>query len=215
MLKKILLTLGLLLICTIVYYGIVIIQARGATPEIVQRALTSDRMKLELRDLSNDQLAALIKVQDPNFYNHKGFDISTPGAGVTTLSQAMVKMYYFENFKPGIQKIKQTLIARFAFDILTPKDTILKLFINEVYLGQNGAHAIKGFENAANFHHGKPFKELSWDEYLSLLAMPRAPTTYDYTKQKEANTDRVSKIKRMLAGEYIPRDNGDTLYDRQ
>jgi hypothetical protein len=52
-------------------------------------------------------------------------------------------MYYFENFKPGIQKIKQTLISRFAFDNLTPKDTILKLFINEVYLGENGDVRLK------------------------------------------------------------------------
>lgn len=215
MLKKLLLILGLLLTGVLVYYGIVIINARIKTPGIVQQSLASGRMKLELSDFSTEQLEALLKVEDPNFYLHKGFDITTPGAGVTTISQAMVKMYYFEDFKPGIQKIKQTLIARFAFDPLTPKDTILKLFINEVYLGQNGAHAIKGFENAANFHHGKSFKKLSWDEYLSLLAMPLAPATYDYTKQKEANTDRVSKIKRMLAGEYTPLDNSDQLYDRR
>lgn len=215
MIKKILLIPGILLTGVLVYYGIVIVNARIRTPGIVQHALASGRMKLELSDFSKEQLEALLKVEDPNFYHHKGFDLSTPGAGVTTISQGMVKMYYFEDFKPGLQKIKQTLIARFAFDPLTPKDTILKLFINEVYLGQNGAVAIKGFENAANFHHGKPFKELSWDEYLSLLAMPRAPATYDYTKQREANADRVLKIKKMLAGEYIPRDNGDTLYDRQ
>lgn len=215
MIKRIFLTLGLLITVVIVYYIAVIIQARTNTPDIVKQALASDRMKLELSDFSNQQLEALLKVQDPNFYHHKGFDISTPGTGVTTISQGMVKMYYFKNFKPGFQKIKQSLIARFAFDALTPKDTILKLFINEIYLGQNGAQAIKGFENGANFHHGKPFNELSWDEYLSLLAMIRAPTTYDYTKQREANDDRVSKIKKMLAGEYIPRDNSDWLYDRQ
>jgi membrane peptidoglycan carboxypeptidase len=215
MIKKAILTLALLLTSTIVYYSIVIIIARTETRDIVQKALTSDRMKLELMDFSSEQLEALLKVEDPNFYHHKGFDISTPGAGVTTISQGLVKMYYFENFKPGIQKIKQTLIARFAFDILTPKDTILKLFVNEVYLGQNGRQAINGFENAANFHYHKPFEELSWDEYLSLLAMILAPSTYDYTKQREANADRVLKIKRMLAGEYTPTENSDLLYNRR
>ena len=96
---------------------------------------------------------------------------STPGTGITTISQGLVKIYYFDDFKPGIQKIKQTLIARFAFDIMTPKDTILKLFINDVYLGQHDGRAINGFENAARSYLSKSFKDLTCDEYLGLVAM--------------------------------------------
>lgn len=215
MTKKILITIGLILTSIGVYYTVVIIIARVDTPDIVHRALTSHRIKLDLEDLNDEQLKALLKIQDPNFYNHKGFDFSTPGAGVTTISQGLVKMYYFENFKPGIQKIKQTLISRFAFDNLTPKDTILKLFINDVYLGQNEGRTIKGFENASNSYFKKSFKDLTWDEYLSIVAMIRAPLTYNYAKNKSANQDRVVKIKRMLTGEYTPVDNSDWLYDRR
>lgn len=67
----------------------------------------------------------LLKVQDPKFYHHKGVDTTTPGTGVTTLSQGLVKIFYFDEFSPGIKKIKQTLIARFAFDPLTPKKQFL------------------------------------------------------------------------------------------
>ena len=215
MIKKTLIAIGVVLTIIVMYYTVVIINARVDTPDIVHQALTSDRMKLELTDLSDEQLKALLKIQDPNFYNHNGFDFSTPGAGVTTISQGLVKMYYFEKFKPGIQKIKQTLIARFAFDNLTPKDTILKLFINEVYLGENEGHTIKGFENASGSYFKKPFKDLTWDEYFSIVGMIRAPLTYHYVKNRVANLDRVSKIKRMLAGKYIPIDNGDWLYDRK
>ena len=199
----------------VIYYFIVIINARVDTPGIVHRALTTGMIKLELADLNEQQLKALIKIQDPNFYHHKGVDFRTPGTGATTISQSLVKMYYFENFKPGVQKINQTLIARFAFDNLTPKDTILKLFINDVYLGENKGHTIKCFENGANSYFEKSFKDLTWDEYLSLVAMIRAPMTYNYAKNREANQDRVAKIKRMLTGEYIPADNNDWLYDRR
>ena len=130
--KRIVSVVGILILVSLVYYTIVILNARAKTPTIVQDALNSERMKLELNDLTNEQLQALLKVQDQNFYNHNGFDISTPGTGVTTISQGLVKFYYFDNFKPGIQKIKQTLISRFAFDVMTPKDTILKLFINKL-----------------------------------------------------------------------------------
>ena len=213
--KKALLIAGLVLIIICSYYLVVIVNARQKTEGIVHKALTSGRMKLELKDLSNEQFKALLKIEDPNFYHHKGYDFTTPGAGVTTISQALVKMYYFENFKPGLQKISQTLISRFAFDNLTPKDTILKLFINEVYLGQNNGLPIKGFEGASNFYFNKTFSQLSWDKYLSILAMIIAPNTYRYSNHHEANQDRVARIKRMLTGEYVPIDNSDLLYDRR
>jgi len=213
--KKILFFIGLLLSAILIYYTAVVLNARAKTPNIVQEALNSEKMKLELNDLTNEQVQALLKIQDQNFYNHKGFDISTPGTGVTTISQGLVKMYYFDNFKPGIQKIKQSLIARFAFDPMTPKDTILKLFINEVYLGQHNGKGIKGFENAANAYLNKSFKDLTWDEYLGLVAMIRSPNNIHYTKNKEVNQERVSRIKKVLAGEYIPVDNSDWLYGQK
>jgi membrane carboxypeptidase/penicillin-binding protein len=213
--KKVFLFIGLILTSILIYYGGVILNARANTPSIVQEALNSGRMKLELQDLTRDQLQALLKVQDQNFYNHKGFDISTPGTGITTISQGLVKFYYFENFKPGIQKIKQTLIARFAFDVMTPKDTILKLFINDVYLGQHNGKEIKGFENAANAYLNKTFKELTWDEYLGLIAMIRSPNNLHFIKNKEVNQDRVVRIKKVLSGEYVPVDNSDWLYGQQ
>lgn len=213
--RKFFLIIGLLLASVVIYYGVVILKARANTPAIVQAALHSDRMKLELKDLTRDQLQALLKVQDQNFYNHKGFDISTPGTGVTTISQGLVKMYYFENFKSGIQKVKQTLIARFAFDVMTPKDTILTLFINDVYLGHHNGKEIKGFENAANAYLNKTFQELTWDEYLGLVAMIRAPNALHFIKKQEVNQDRVLRIKKLLSGAYVPVDNSDWLYGQK
>lgn len=210
--KRLSIAVAFTLLATVVYYTVVIINARLDTPSIVQNALRSERMKLELSDFSNEQLQALLKVQDPDFFNHKGFDISTPGTGVTTISQGLVKMYYFENFKPGIQKIKQSLISRFAFDVMTPKDTILKLFVNEVYLGQHDGQEVKGFENAAHVYLNKSFSELSWDEYLGLVAMIRSPNNLHCIRNKDVNEERVARIKKVLAGEYVPRNNSDWLY---
>ena len=212
--KKALIIFGIIFACIFIYYFIVIIDARIKTPEIVSAALNSENTKLELTDLTSQQLGTLLKVQDPNFYHHKGFDFETPGTGVTSLSQGLVKFYYFDDFKPGIGKIKQTLIARFAFDALTPKDTILKLFINKAYLGQGNGKPIYGFEDGANFYFNKNFTALNWDEYLSLIAMIRAPLTFHYLNEREANNLRVKRIKKFLSGEYIPEDNSDWLYDR-
>lgn len=212
--KTFLIALGSLLLVTCTYYVIVILVARAETEELVQTALASGRMKLELSDLSKEQLDALLKVQDANFYQHKGVDFETPGTGLTTLSQGLVKMYYFEDFKPGLKKIKQTLIARFAFDPLTPKDTILKLFINDAYLGQKDGKPLKGFEDASQYYFHKSFKQITWDEYLSMIAMIRAPFMFHYHNKREKNLERVVRIKKVLSGEYKPVDNRDLYYDR-
>jgi membrane carboxypeptidase/penicillin-binding protein len=213
--RKSLVIVGSILFAVVVYYSIVVLHARAKTPAIVSEALNSGRMKLQLSDLTSEQLQALLTVQDRNFYHHHGFDISTPGTGVTTISQGLVKMYYFDNFEPGIKKIRQSLIARFAFDVMTPKDTILKLFINDVYLGQHGGKAIKGFENAANAYLNKSFDDLTWDEYIGLVAMIRSPNNLHYIRNKVANQDRVLRIKKVLSGEYVPVDNSDWMYDRR
>ncbi|MBC5992356.1 transglycosylase domain-containing protein [Pontibacter cellulosilyticus] len=207
--------IGVLLLIIVVYYTAVVLIARAETEEIVVTALSSDKIKLRLDDLTDEQLEALLKVQDPGFYSHQGFDFETPGTGVTTLSQGLVKMYYFDNFKPGIGKVKQTLIARFAFDPLTPKDTTLLLFINEVYLGEKGGAPLKGFEDGAQFYFHKNFRQLTWDEYLSLIAMIRAPFNYHYFSKREANLERVGRIRKLLSGEYTPKDNSDIFYDRE
>lgn len=213
--KKVLLLLCLAIAAVAVYYTVAILNARAKTKAIVETALASDRMKLELEDLTPQQIDALIKVHDPNFYNHNGIDFFTPGAGVTTISQGLVKMYYFDSFQPGLQKIDQSLIARFAFDPLTPKATILKLFINEVYLGEAEGNSLKGLENASQYYFNKSFKEINWDEYLSLIAMIRAPFNFHYVKKRAENLVRVDRIKSMLAGDYIPVDNSDLFYDRK
>ncbi len=212
--NKLISLLLFILFSLIIYYATAVFIARAKTLEIVNTALHDKCIKLQLHDFSDSQLRALLLVQDPSFYHHKGYDFTTPGAGKTTISQALVKIYYFKNFNPGFQKIEQTLIARFAFDNLIPKDSILKLFINYVYLGENQGKEIRGFEDAAIYYFKKPFKKLSWDEYLSILAMVRAPATFHIINQKTANSQRVERIKKRLAGEYIPTSNSDCLYDQ-
>lgn len=197
--KKLFFSIGTLLLIVTAYYSTIIIIARTQTEKLVNVVLASDRMKLSLDDLSPVQKEALLKVQDPNFYAHKGVDFTKTSTGFTTISQGLVKQYYFNNYQSGIQKVKQSLIARFAFDPLTPKDTQLKLFINEAYLGQQGAKPIRGFEEAAQYYFKKPFKDISWDEYLAMLSMIRAPFSFHYHKKPAKNQERVNDIKKMLA----------------
>lgn len=191
------------------YYFSTTIYARLNTKKIVDSYMNSDMIDIRKDDLTDRQLEILIKVQDPNFYNHKGVEFKTPGSGWTTITQSLAKKFYFKNFKQGIPKIKQTLCARFALDPLVPKDIQLDLFINIMYFGNN----IYGIKDAANFYYNKEVSELTEDEYISLITCLIAPTDLNVKDAKEENQKRVLRIKKVLSGEYKPNGLFDILYD--
>jgi membrane peptidoglycan carboxypeptidase len=165
---------------------------------------------LKLSSLTKHQLNILLKIEDPHFFEHQGIDFSTPGAGITTITQGLVKHIYFDNFKSGIAKIKQTLIARYALDPLMPKKMQLRRFINTVYLGPE----VIGFEQAADTYFHKQFSELTEDQYIELVAMIIAPATFSIEKYPERNKERVTRIKQVISGEYKPKGLCDLYYGK-
>ncbi len=163
-------------------------------------------------DLNERQKEILIKVQDPGFYGHNGIDLSTPGAGLTTITQAITKKLYFANFKPGIAKIKQSLIAKFVVNDLISKDDQLTLFINTMYFGNVDEKQVVGLESAANAYYQQSVKRLTEDQYISLIAMLVAPNTFHIIDHPEWNMDRTNRIKALVNGTYKPKGLMDQFY---
>lgn len=192
------------------YSAWVIYSARQYTISTVLPKARAARFSLSPSDLTSRQLEILLKVEDPNFFHHAGVDFSTPGAGITTITQGLVKFLYFEKFEPGSAKLKQTLIAAYALDPLMPKEEQLRLFLNTVYLGRG----TRGFEPASQVYFGKPFKGLTEDQYIALVAMIIAPEVFDLQKFPARNAERVVRIKRVVSGEYQPRGLFDVYYGK-
>jgi membrane peptidoglycan carboxypeptidase len=169
----------------------------------VQSALDKYGSELNVSDLSEDREAALLAVADPTFRTHRGVDLSTPGAGMTTITQGLVKLLYFpEGFRPGIAKIRQTLIAQYALDELISKDKQLRLFLNISYFGRENGRSVHGFADASRTYFGKEFHAISEMEFLSLVAMLIGPN--NLKPDSRANHERVERIKSYLSGEYRP-----------
>jgi membrane carboxypeptidase/penicillin-binding protein len=190
------------------YYAWVVNAAYQYTVNHVLPQEKATTYPLQLSSLSSKQLDILLKVEDPRFYEHQGVDLSTPGAGMTTITQGLVKHLYFDNFKSGIAKLKQILIARYVLDPLMEKDMQLRRFINTVYLGANS----KGFEQAANNYFNKNFEQLTEDQYIAIVAMIIAPMTFSMEKYPDRNKQRVERIKQVVNGEYIPKGLFDLYY---
>lgn len=213
-LKYPLIFFGVCLILLSVYESIKISIAQSKTPEVRLQYLSEDAIEVKLNEIPEKWVDDLVKIQDPNFYNHKGFDVSTPGAGLTTITQAMTKYMYFDNFRAGFKKIEQTLIARFVVDANFSKEEQLEIFYNSAYLGHLKGVEVRGFPQASSVYFSKKFSDLSDDEYLSLVAMLVAPKTFSIAKNPEKNSERVDRIKNFLSGKYRPKGVRDIMYDK-
>ncbi len=194
------------------YYANEVRVARNDTPALVQAAWAQFGRQLHYADLSPRQQAILLSIEDPAFFRHRGVDLATPGAGMTTITQGLVKLLYFpDGFRPGIRKIRQTLIAQYALDAQVAKEEQLDLMLNMTYFGEQAGRPVHGFANAAQAYYGKAFGTLSEREFQSLVAMLIAPNRL--VPGTFANAERMRRIDAYLSGTYRPAGVLDVEYN--
>jgi len=204
------------------YYSYSVFKARRYTQRVILtdiqenqwRSLNKEPKKNEIKssDLTDRQRKILIEVQDPGFYNHHGLDLTTPGAGLTTITQAIAKKLYFEKFTPGFAKIKQSIIARFVIDGLISKEEQLTIFLNSMYFGKVNNRPLIGIVEASKVYYQKSVYNLTEEEYISLVAMLVMPGTFHILDHPEWNKDRVNRIKALIEGKYTPKGLMDQFY---
>ena len=167
--------------------------------------------------ISNQRLEWLVRVEDPTFWTNDGIDQSTPGAGMTTLSQGLGKQIFFERFSPGplrLGKLELMVLTRFVLVENVSKQEILRAVLVNAYLGHDEAGPVIGFAEGARRWFGKELADLTDREFLGLVAMLTAPNRLSPANHAAENSERVSRIERMLAGECSPADLNDIYYER-
>lgn len=192
------------------HYSYQIHQAKEYIQATLLPQVRAKSYPLALADLSPWQQEALLKVEDPSFYQHHGVDYHTPGEGISTITQTLAQLLFFQNFSAGIDKLRQSLLARYALDPLVSKQEQLLLYINMVPMGQGG----QGLASAAQVFFSKPFKELSQDEYLALVGAIVDPASFDPRHYPERCQQRVERIKLLMAGKYQPKGVFDVFYGK-
>jgi membrane carboxypeptidase/penicillin-binding protein len=194
------------------YYTNEVRLARNDTPALIASALIRFGSELQFEHLTPDHKTVLLAVEDPAFMHHHGVDLATPGAGMTTITQGLVKLLYFpKGFRQGIAKIRQTLIAQYALDELVSKDQQLTLYLNMCYLGTEQNQGIYGYANGARIYFHKEFADLTDEEFLSLLAMTISPNTLK--PGSTANIVRVQRIRDYMSGKVRPASVLDVEYN--
>ncbi|MEM7635525.1 MAG: transglycosylase domain-containing protein [Pseudomonadota bacterium] len=164
------------------------------------------------QDLGPERLKQLIMVQDPAFQEHSGIDLSTAGAGLTTVTQSLSKRLGFDSFRPGIGKVRQTGFA-LGLESKLSKDQILALFLKTVEMGNGPNGWMTGFFTASAAIYSRPPSRLTDNEFLRLVAVMISPAQYDLQKDDNALNKRVNRIMRLVAGTCSPAGLQDVWLD--
>ena len=181
----------------------------------VYPAHREDRVLLRLDDVPAAFLAILVEVEDRRFYQHLGIDplaiVRAAWAnlraghtvqGGSTLTQQLAKNFFLSAERTFTRKLNEALIA-LLLEWRYSKHELLEGYLNEVYLGQQGAHAIHGFGRAAHYYFGRALADLDLDEMALLAGMVRGPSYYDPRRHPERAKRRRNRVIDRLEAQGI------------
>jgi penicillin-binding protein 1B len=154
---------------------------------------------------------AVLAAEDHRFFDHGGLDArgllraawanlraGRITQGGSTITQQLVKNRLLESERTLERKVREAWLA-LVVEWRYPKERILEAYLNEAYLGQRGALALRGVGAAARAYFGKEVHQLSLPEAAVLAGMLRAPNTYSpVASPQRARQRRDVVLARML-----------------
>src|SRR5260370_40151310 len=82
----------------------------------------------------------------------------------------------------------------FTIERRLPKEDIFALYCNEIYLGQRGALAVRGVDQAARGDFGKHLNELTVGEAATIAGMIQTPARYAPLAHNDAASARRNTL---------------------
>ena len=181
--------------------------------------IKEDRILIKLEEAPDALIKGLLASEDRDFYQHIG--ISFKGIaramwinvlaghmvqGGSTITQQLVKNFYLTSERSWSRKVKEALMA-LILEYRYSKDEILEAYLNEIYLGQDGASAVHGFGLASEFYFGGSLKDLPLEHIASLIALVRGPSEYDPRRYPDRSVQRRNLVlEEMEAEGYITKE---------
>jgi penicillin-binding protein 1B len=177
-----------------------------------------DRVPVSLAAVPKVLIDAIIATEDRSFYTHEGISIrgilralwidirsKSMVAGGSTLTQQLVKNLFLTHDRTLRRKATEALMA-VLLETRYSKEEILELYVNEIYLGQNGPVQIVGVEQASQVYFGKKVTYLTLSEAATLAGIIRSPNALSPLKYRERARDRRNVVlKGMLETGKISR----------
>lgn len=165
-------------------------------------AHNEDRILVKLSDVPPLLIKALLAIEDRDFYEHNGIaprsmfralfaNLRAGGTvqGGSTITQQLVKNFFLTNERTLSRKINE-IIMSLQLERRYGKEEILESYLNEIYLGQDGARSIHGFGLGSQFYFGRPLNELHTEQIALLVALVKGPSFYDPRRHQQRTRQR-------------------------
>ena len=200
----------------------VVTKIYSADEEVIKTFTAYKFEKVDIKDVPDNIKNAIVATEDKNFYHHHGYDpigvarsmvvnLTTGGLTQGTITQQLARILFLSNEKTFDRKIKEFIVAA-RIEKTLPKDKILEMYLNNVYLG-SGAYGVAG---AAQIYFNKPLKDLTLAECALIAGLPQAPSVYSpYNNKKLAIERRNQVLGRMLKMRYITKEQYKQALDEQ
>jgi penicillin-binding protein 1A len=161
---------------------------------IIKKLYTHKRDMVDISNIPQHLINALIVMEDRQFYSHNGINIKSTfraliidilsfssKQGASTLTQQLARTmyknkkdkYYIGQSKKITRKLKE-LITAIKIEQTYTKSEILELYFNSVYFG----HGTYGVQAASVYYFGKGVSQLTLNESALLIGLLPAPAKY-------------------------------------
>jgi penicillin-binding protein 1B len=174
-----------------------------------------DRLVLSPADVPPLLRLGIKLIEDRRFDEHHGVDATgvlralwanaRAGhvvQGGSTLTQQLVKNYFLSDEQTFGRKATEAVMA-LRLEAHFSKEEILVAYLNEVYLGQDGARAIHGFGLGSEYYFAKPLAELDADELALLIGLVKGPSFYDPRKHPDRAGARRNLVLQEFAAAHL------------
>ena len=186
--------------------------------------IKSKEKYVELSELPNTYLNAVISVEDHRFYNHSGIDVIAIGRAIinnikamkfaeggSTITQQLAKNVYFTQKKELTRKVAEVFMAWKIEDNYS-KDEILELYINTMYFG-NGYYNII---DACKGYFGKSPHEMTDGECIMLAGIPNAPSVYNPKENPKLAKQRQRQVAdKMVEYDYLSEEEAEKILNEK
>ncbi|EKE04696.1 MAG: hypothetical protein ACD_20C00022G0021 [uncultured bacterium] len=204
-------------------------ELKNFQPTLASQIVSSDGMviktfgsykykKVKIKQIPDNLRKAIIATEDKNFYIHKGFDpialirstVSNLVAkkvvqGASTITQQLARILFLSSERTIDRKIKELIIA-YRLEKTLPKDEILEMYLNHVYLGE-GAYGVSA---AAELYFNKNIEDLTLSEAALIAGLPQAPSAYSpYQSMEKAKARRAMVLERMVKMNFITEEEAE------
>jgi len=169
-----------------------------------------DRTLVSLADFPPLLVTGIQAVEDRQFNHHHGIDprglIRAAWAnlrrgevvqGGSTITQQLVKNLYLTPDRSLVRKFNEAIMA-ISLERRFSKAEILEAYLNEVYLGQDGASAIHGFGRASEYYFGVPVQALAPEQIALLIGMVRGASWYHPVRNPARAAERRKRVLGMF-----------------